>query len=739
MIFRLYPYQNFSDYNLDWIIYKVKELSNNLENFVNINTIKYADPISWNITTQYEANTVVVNPSDGTAYLSVRPVPVGVNITNTDYWTPIFNYAESVDQLREQIAATNEGTSATATVNVTEGQLIWINGTLYRALYDFPQGTAYVEGVNIEAVTIEEIIDELYSYVANVKRGVINVKEYGASGNGVTDDTEAIQNAIDEAEENGYAVHIPSGDYLVSTLWVNSNVYIFGTGRLKGYPVRYDSITNNVSAGSNSLTVADSSFYHKNMILTIKKSGVSEVIVVTDINDNTISFKKFRYYDGLSGHDYLEDSYPSGSEIHINTVPLVITRHIYTVGTDTDENAFPIDNVMLEGISIIGNRSGFDNAKYTIYDITLNGCIFAYRVKGLTINGGTYGTCFNNCIAVLGRTSCTNISNLIISNVNVPSDITDVSLKDVGSGIGFHWDQRKVVSSEIPINFTVTDCVISNCYNGVYTSAARNGNIERNKISGCYHHGIEVYSGDLGFGSFDIQVNSNTVSSVSNSDGVMGDGIELFSVNRASVNNNSIVQCQRGISARITAASLIDSNKVIACTDADIHINRMDGKISNNILASGSGCRATVEINNTTGINISLLEFINNYYEGYNTLNAAINVIKGTNITAICEYCNIRALYKIDGTLSASDNIRAVYCIINPANGVIAITSTERNKISCIGTYANGNKVIITDGVINAKSTTDINAWVDPRAGALLFDTTTQQLKVYNGSSWLVV
>ena len=91
-MFRHYPYINFNDYNLDWIIWKVKELSENLDTFVNINTIKYAHPIEWNITRQYEANTVVIDPFDGTAYLSSKPVPSGIGISNTEYWTPIFNY-----------------------------------------------------------------------------------------------------------------------------------------------------------------------------------------------------------------------------------------------------------------------------------------------------------------------------------------------------------------------------------------------------------------------------------------------------------------------------------------------------------------------------------------------------------------------------------------------------------------------------------------------------------------------
>ena len=89
-LFDQFPYTNFHELNLDWLLRMMKELNNTVENFVALNTIKYADPIQWNITTQYEANTVVIDPNTGTAYISSKPVPAGVLLTNTDYWSVIF-------------------------------------------------------------------------------------------------------------------------------------------------------------------------------------------------------------------------------------------------------------------------------------------------------------------------------------------------------------------------------------------------------------------------------------------------------------------------------------------------------------------------------------------------------------------------------------------------------------------------------------------------------------------------
>ena len=67
---------------------------------------------------------------------------------------------------------------------------------------------------------LEEIItDVLLNDVLILEHktaGIVNVKEFGAEGNGVCDDTAAIQKAINYANQNGRCVHIPKGTYLIS-------------------------------------------------------------------------------------------------------------------------------------------------------------------------------------------------------------------------------------------------------------------------------------------------------------------------------------------------------------------------------------------------------------------------------------------------------------------------------------------------------------------------------------------
>lgn len=60
---------------------------------------------------------------------------------------------------------------------------------------------------------------------------MINVKNFGAKGDGVTDDTLAIQLAIDHARLRGLKVFFPKGVYLVDGLTVYVDTYLVGTGK----------------------------------------------------------------------------------------------------------------------------------------------------------------------------------------------------------------------------------------------------------------------------------------------------------------------------------------------------------------------------------------------------------------------------------------------------------------------------------------------------------------------------
>lgn len=84
-----FPYSDFHEMNLDWIIKMVKFLDNKVETYTILNQISYEG--EWLITKQYTKWSVVFY--NGLAYLSLQPVPANVPISNTDYWMVIAPYA----------------------------------------------------------------------------------------------------------------------------------------------------------------------------------------------------------------------------------------------------------------------------------------------------------------------------------------------------------------------------------------------------------------------------------------------------------------------------------------------------------------------------------------------------------------------------------------------------------------------------------------------------------------------
>ena len=65
-----------------------------------------------------------------------------------------------------------------------------------------------------------KIITPLFAlaFAASLSAGTFNVREFGATGDGKTFDTAAIQKALDACKESGGTVEFPPGNYLSQPL-----------------------------------------------------------------------------------------------------------------------------------------------------------------------------------------------------------------------------------------------------------------------------------------------------------------------------------------------------------------------------------------------------------------------------------------------------------------------------------------------------------------------------------------
>ena len=169
-----YPYTDFHELNLDYILEILKTVETTLTDFVSLNAIKYADPIQWSITRQYEKNTVVIDPLTGTAYISVAPVPIGAALTRTEYWTVVFDLESFVTKASENFANTYEAQTTTTATQATPqyGWIVW-GGLLYVANTNITPGDAYVVDGNITRITVEDIVGHIQTLNTTDKSNLV--------------------------------------------------------------------------------------------------------------------------------------------------------------------------------------------------------------------------------------------------------------------------------------------------------------------------------------------------------------------------------------------------------------------------------------------------------------------------------------------------------------------------------------------------------------------------------------
>lgn len=207
-----FPHTRNYEGDLGFIIKKLIELTEKYNTFFAYNSIKFADPITWNITTQYPAYMIVFDTNNQGAYISKQPVPVGIDIINTDYWEfigplVVDAYARTMIERVLHFITNHYNAGPTATAVYTSGDLIILDGNLYRATTTINIGETLTEGINITAVTIETLLDEINNEIGTINNSIDNI-------NDDIDDIQADITALDtrvndlESVNDGFTVMI---------------------------------------------------------------------------------------------------------------------------------------------------------------------------------------------------------------------------------------------------------------------------------------------------------------------------------------------------------------------------------------------------------------------------------------------------------------------------------------------------------------------------------------------------
>lgn len=99
--FNKYPYLDEHELNLDWLIAKMRSLQIEFDEFKVVNQISFSG--AWDITKQYPAWTIVSDNNIG--FVSIKPVPAGVLLTNGNYWREVIDYSAQIAGLQSRVVA----------------------------------------------------------------------------------------------------------------------------------------------------------------------------------------------------------------------------------------------------------------------------------------------------------------------------------------------------------------------------------------------------------------------------------------------------------------------------------------------------------------------------------------------------------------------------------------------------------------------------------------------------------
>ena len=227
--------------------------------------------VPWDPSIAYQIYSIVEYL--GSNYIAIQPVPVGVNITDTNYWTPANTVIMQINAIGNTVSALQ--------------------------------------------------INEYYT----------TPQEYGAAGDGVTDDTGALQAAFNDPK--GY-VYLPPGTYLVtSTLTLPSNIVIKGTpqsviktdpGFTGNYVIEIPGFRTHFQLESFSINCDDMAVGGIWIERPYNKCVISDVV----IHNTTVT----ALYAGVDTSDIsqtlvIDNCMFMASDVSISTDPLVIMNRVY--------------------------------------------------------------------------------------------------------------------------------------------------------------------------------------------------------------------------------------------------------------------------------------------------------------------------------------------------------------------------------------------------------------------------
>lgn len=405
-------------------------------------------------------------------------------------------------------------------------------------------------------------------------RDFVSVKDFGAVGDGTTDDAAAVQAAIDAVTTNGGTVYFPAGTYNViasasrtTAIQLKANVKLLGAGsnasiiKLSNSPSSYSGKYIEIAANFASI---------QDIKLDANFGATGSMVEVA--TGNSLNFTRV-FFDGnkaaLSGAQ-------NGLELIGNTDRLVVRDcffqlldfAIYKDSASTGDN----DNIIIDGcfFDSIDNDAielNSPGASSSIRRVVINGCTFTNNLHSGVTGGFDVGIASDNSggTGVVTDIVCTNnnhSSNIDAYHIEGVSNSVVIDGNNIlaeGHGVNILLDVSKIIVSNNTIRKTGSDATKNGVFIDNNSPYSQNILITGNLISG-YGGGSDkgIRLGDDGNAGDSIVVTNNLI--IDCTVGIGADGYLGYST----IHSNHIETCTTGIQS--TYSGIVGKNSFITCT-----------------------------------------------------------------------------------------------------------------------------------------------------------------------------
>lgn len=418
-------------------------------------------------------------------------------------------------------------------------------------------------------------------------RESVSVKDFGATGDGTTDDTAAMQAAIN----TGKTVYVPAvANYykITSALTLNSNQRIFGDG--VGSQIRQvTSLANVLAATSKSGVIVDN--LHIYCVGTFSNYNTGSGVILQSCSQSIVRECLISNHRGAGVNVYSSDECLVEGNTFINSP---------VVNADPDTQAFAdIAVVFSSSRNIVQNNicvSGQGTGVLVQTVVNGNACDGNIVSDNIVRNAKVYGISLYRNAQVIGDVPLQSVSNCVVSGNTIEN-----------------------ISGAI-INATTSTYTYGA---GIYVQGAEKAVVSGNTIRQT-HSGAVAFVQTLSPGA--IGLTNQTVASITGNvidqAGMFGIDIgdsNVFgaTIGAASITGNVITNCQlAGISVRFRGRIGISNNTVdttgLTSSGSGIRINSgastayPDISITSNLIRnSTTGATANIEVNYVNGLTVS--------------------------------------------------------------------------------------------------------------------------------------